>query len=569
MDYSLKFLSAAVISASLAFLTACGGGGGSSSGGGDDPKDEEINVEIDALTPSTYNNKQLCNNPVSANPGVCDIRMYQIMVEAFNNGDDYRNYNVGYGTSDHKGDIQGVIDQLDYIKSAGFNAIWLTPVFQSAELGTVVKPLDATGYFGEDYFTVDPHFGDSKTLHTLIDEAHSRGIYVFLDGVFGHFKDTVRTRADDGSLLYTTKTCQDIGKTYNAGDGTLCANYNVSSTVKFYKDVATYYIKNYQIDGWRLDQAYQVGVENWKAIREAVESAAADVTYTDSEGKTVHPLGYMVGEIWSGDKEVTEYGYGTTATPGLKSNFAFNLRYAIVQALACEEDCAKYNHTGTRILEAITSQEANYPDFAIPNNFLSNHDLVRFGDLIQRAKKLGVISSEDYWKRYRLAHSVIAVMSGPMTVLYGDEWGQEVPDFDVKRDEMGYYDDHVARINGKFSGFSKDQTDLKNYFTKLMGLRDSLKALYMGKMTNVKTDDNLFSVLKTYGDEKVLFFMNVQPHKTLNISFDSSIIDYDTSVYNAVTCEEIVPEGSVYSYKLEPLTSVFLVDSETKTKICD
>ena len=59
MDYSLKFLSAAVISASLAFLTACGGGGGSSSssGGGDDPKDEEINVEIDALTPSTYNNK--------------------------------------------------------------------------------------------------------------------------------------------------------------------------------------------------------------------------------------------------------------------------------------------------------------------------------------------------------------------------------------------------------------------------------------------------------------------------------------------------------------------------------
>ena len=242
MDYSLKFLSAAVISASLAFLTACGGGGGSSSGGGDNPKDEEINVEIEALTPSTYNNKLYCNNPNSATPDVCGIRMYQIMVEAFNNGDDYRNYNVGYGTSDHKGDIQGVIDQLDYIKSAGFNAIWLTPVFQSADLGTVVKPLDATGYFGEDYFTVDPHFGDSKTLHTLIDEAHSRGIYVFLDGVFGHFKDTVRTRADDGSLLYTTKTCQDIGKTYNAGDGTLCANYNVSSTVKFYKDVATYYI---------------------------------------------------------------------------------------------------------------------------------------------------------------------------------------------------------------------------------------------------------------------------------------------------------------------------------------
>ncbi len=71
MDYSLKFLSAAVISASLAFLTACGGGGGSSSGGGDNPKDEEINVEIEALTPSTYNNKLYCNNPNSATPDVC------------------------------------------------------------------------------------------------------------------------------------------------------------------------------------------------------------------------------------------------------------------------------------------------------------------------------------------------------------------------------------------------------------------------------------------------------------------------------------------------------------------
>ena len=61
----------------------------------------------------------------------CDLRMYQVMVESFVDGDPTRNYNAGYGTSHHKGDIRGIINSLDYIKSLGMNAIWMTPVFDS------------------------------------------------------------------------------------------------------------------------------------------------------------------------------------------------------------------------------------------------------------------------------------------------------------------------------------------------------------------------------------------------------------------------------------------------------
>ena len=89
-------------------LTACGSSGSEEGG--------EITV-VDATLKeaSTYKNNLFCNNPSTAVEDICNIRMYQIMVEAFNNGDDTINYDVGYGTSNHKGDIQGVIDQLNYI----------------------------------------------------------------------------------------------------------------------------------------------------------------------------------------------------------------------------------------------------------------------------------------------------------------------------------------------------------------------------------------------------------------------------------------------------------------------
>ena len=62
-----------------------------------------------------------------------DLRIYQVMVESFQNGDDSRNYDTGYGPSDHKGDIKGIINAIPYIKDLGMNAIWLTPIFESAK----------------------------------------------------------------------------------------------------------------------------------------------------------------------------------------------------------------------------------------------------------------------------------------------------------------------------------------------------------------------------------------------------------------------------------------------------
>lgn len=561
-----RLYSALLTSIFATSLAACGGGGGSG-GGHDDPVNPEVVAyEIGSVNQNFYKNSLYCNRSTEEKADkLCGLRIYQVMVEAFSNGDNSINYGIGYGTSDHKGDIQGIINHLDYIKDLGVNAIWLTPVFQSALLTDHTTELDASGYYGEDYFKIDPHFGDENTLRTLVEEAHKRGIYIFLDGVFGHFKDTIQRISPDGHVVNQTKDCKDIPAS------ALCADYNVpgsTGTQDFFRDVAVYYVKNYKIDGWRLDQAYQVPVESWNDFRTAVENTSATVSYS-LDGERVNPLGYMVGEIWRSNAEMTEKGYGTERLPGLKSNFNFNVRYAITQALAVEES-GNHSHTGTVIRTQLQDNENAFPGFAMPNNFLGNHDLVRFGDLIQRAKKLNAIKDEKYWNRYMLAHMTTAVLSGPMTVYYGDEWGQEVPNFDVKKNEMGYYDDHVSRVNGKFSGFSEDQEGLKEVFTLLMEYRSKLKSLYMGSMTDIKTDDVLFSIRKDYEDESVYFFMNVREDKTADIKLDTAVTGgAGEPLYDLTACEELPAEGNAFPILLEPLTAILLGNQDAYSKVCD
>lgn len=82
---------------------------------------------------------------------------------------------------DGTGDLEGIRSRLDYVKSVGFNCIWLSPCFVSA--------WEDGGYDILDYYKVDPRFGTNEDLKRLIDDAHSKGIKILLDLVAGHTSD--------------------------------------------------------------------------------------------------------------------------------------------------------------------------------------------------------------------------------------------------------------------------------------------------------------------------------------------------------------------------------------------
>jgi len=482
------------------------------------------------------------------------------MVEAFIDADPNANYNLAYGNSHHKGDLQGIINSLDYIESLGVNTIWLTPIFLSQPnpgQDDWASRLDGTGYFASNYFAVDPKFGTSAQLHELVSKAHAKGLYVLLDGVFGHFKANAK---DFKSPSNRTVTQTNGSATY-------------PQDLEFFKEVAAYWIREYKIDGWRLDQAYQVPVGYWDDIRATVEAVSAETTYINKDGQTVNPLGYMVAEIWKGEGEIASQGYGPANTPGLKSAFDFPLRYKLVQTLAVEESGG--GKTGATNLNAGYNTHLTYPAHAQPNLMLTNHDLVRFGDLLQRGG-IANPSDDEYWLRHKAAFGFMTAFSGPITIYYGDEIGEEFPNYAAKVCDAvaGTCDDHVSRTSAKIEGLpptvgasitvlNSRQADLKNYVTQLMSLRAAHPALSKGRRTHIFSDTNVYIDRKDHASGNVLYLANMKA-TTAVITLAGNAIGTQADLVNPLNNDVYINSGGNYTIQLAPFEALFLsMDGES------
>jgi glycosidase len=96
--------------------------------------------------------------------------IYQIYPRSFNDSN-----------GDGIGDLQGIIEKLDYLKLLGIDIIWLSPVYQS--------PNDDNGYDISNYYEIMPDFGTMEDMETLIEEAKIRNIHIMMDLVINHTSD--------------------------------------------------------------------------------------------------------------------------------------------------------------------------------------------------------------------------------------------------------------------------------------------------------------------------------------------------------------------------------------------
>lgn len=481
----------------------------------------------------------------------CNLRIYQVMVESFVDGDGSANYGVGYGPSQHNGDLQGIIDSLDHITSLNVNAIWLTPVFDSCAGQGGDDRLDATGYFACDFFNVDPHFGSNALFKKLVDAAHQRGLYVFLDGVFGHVgKVGVSKPSPEGRLPAL--------KSGGAGYPGQLVDYGQPESLAYFREVARYWVEQYGIDGWRLDQAYQLGLDEWRAIRSEVERVSVA---RKAAGQQWGTLGYMVGEVWKGADEIRAQAYGPSDNPALSSAFDFPLRYGLVQALAVEE--SGKGGQGAGVLDASWNRVENYPAHAMPNLMLGNHDLVRFGDLLER----GNFNPADYWQRHKAAFSFLAARSGPITLYYGEEFGDEVPGFanQVGGDcaAQGLCDDHMARSDGKVPGAtgfvpSGEQAELKQWLSDLLALRAARPALYQGERVKLVAEGSVYGDIKQTATEQIVYLLNVST-TPLSYNLPTGKLRSGSALVDLQSGESLALGGSSVTVELPPLTGRFLL----------
>lgn len=462
-----------------------------------------------------------------------ELRIYQIMVSSFQDGDSSVGYGTGYGPGPHNGDLQGIINALDYIKSLGMNAIWLTPIFTSDGTGQ----LDSTGYFCSDYFNVDPKFGGNAVFDQLVTEAHAKGLNVILDGVFGHHRSTGVSKDSPN------------GKRPSGGSNPV----KYPDSLDYYKEVAQYWIENYKIDGWRFDQCYQVGLGDngkncntgghnyWYEIRTAIKESAAN---NGTKGQEWGTLGYTVGEHWNGDAAQIQAGSvnpGTAAGYGLQSCFDFPSRYKLVQMFATEESFNNPKESTTDgislsnldyVYSSYTAKGYTHPEGYYPNLFITNHDLVRFGNLVNW-KFSENRSSENYWKRHKIALASVAAYSGPITIYYGDEYGMMTDGY-YNGGDCGSYNDNIARDAGKISGFSTNEQDLHDYVAKLMQIREENEIMWKGVSSTVTKQSDFYVGKKTLDGKTVNFAIN---NSTSSKTFSATGTDLVTgeSVSGTVT----------------------------------
>lgn len=453
-----------------------------------------------------------------------ELRIYQVMVASFQDGDPSIGYTDMWGPSGalKGGDLRGIINALDYIKGLGCNALWMTPIFTSN--GSADYKLNATGYFAGNYFEIDPNFGTIDTFEELVNKCHEKGIAVILDGVFGH-----TSAAKGGYVVPSPK-----GKTPTGKDP---VNYTDTNTQDFFKEVAEYWIKNYKIDGWRLDQCYQVSLgENatgsdkcntgghnyWYDIRKVVEQAAAS---NGTKGTDWGTLGYMVGEHWRGDATLIQNGSvvsGTAAGYGLNSCFDFPAYYQLVQGFACEYGQSSkttdnittglsylyktYTEKGYSCKEDDGTYETYYP-----NCMLTNHDLYRIGDVIKGKWGCGY-DSDEYIGRNKVILAAQCAYSGPITIYYGDEIG------DHSVDLSGWGSDNVARSSGKITGFNSREQAIHDWTQKCLEARADHEALWNGTNTQITGDSDFYVAKKQGGGETIYIAFNYNKSSSKNFS---------------------------------------------------
>jgi len=291
-------------------------------------------------------------------------------------------------TDYYGGDLYGVAKKLDYLKELGVNVVYMTPVFVSNT---------SHHYDVCDYYTISPDFGGEKAFKFLVKEAHERGIKILLDGVFNHcssenpiFQDVIKNRKNSEyyDWFYMDEPLRG-GVTYETYADRIGYMPKLKSdnedVIKFVRDVTTYWIKKYGVDGWRLDVADDVSPCLWREVRKAVKQA--------------DPEAILIGEDWR-DSRLFLQG---DCFDGVM-NFLFNrvLRDYVAFGKINAEQAAE------RLIRLYLSNNA--PASEMMMNVLDCHDTPRFYTLC----------GEDIFL-YRIALCLLFFYDGMPLIYYGDE----------------------------------------------------------------------------------------------------------------------------------------------------
>jgi glycosidase len=462
------------------------------------------------------------------------------------------------------GDLQGVLDRLEYLRDLGVNAIYFNPIFESPSLhkydATMFHHIDNN--FGPDpegdrriWASEDP--ADPSTWKwtsadrlflNLIARAHELGIRVVIDGVFNHvgitfwaFKDLMEQgerspykdwfivkRWDDPS---TTENefeyagwygVRELPELREDGNGLVEGpRRHVRHIVERWMDPNRDGNPEDGIDGWRLDVAEMVDRTFWREFRTWVRS--------------INPEAYLVGEVWW---ENWEEGKMYDASPWLQGDvFDAVMNYRWAREVGHFFKDRKKKTTATEFDRRLSTLREDYRSDVnyVLMNLMDSHDTDRLPSQIVNVdsdydKRVSARDNPDYDVRKPNPDEIrtqklillfqMTTLGAPM-VYYGDEsgmWGGDDPDErkPMLWDDMQYANErHHPHGKSRPDDVNAFDADLHAHYRTMIHLRRDHKALRLGTIRTVLTDDgnDVYAFIRSHGGEHVLVVINNGPER--------------------------------------------------------
>lgn len=431
--------------------------------------------------------------------------VYLIFVDRFNNGDPtndtlansidefkYKDLNGRHG-----GDLQGVIDKLDYLSDLGISAIWFTPTLENNMY------MSYHGYAATDLYNIDKRFGSNELYKELVKLAKEKGIKIIYDHVANHI---------GVNHIWVENLPTEDWINGKVGDH-LSANHDKISIVDIYSNEIS---QSFNEKGWFTNYMIDLNQENKFLANYLIQNTLWWIEYAGIDGiredtypyanqkfmsdwaraiLNEYPNFNIVGEVWTGEPAFLA---GFQKNSKVRVDFETNLPALI--DFGMRDAFYKYLSGERGIYEFYGTLAKDYL-YADPNNlmpFIDNHDVDR-----------GMYSANGDVEKFKIALTILFTTRGIPQIFYGTEIGIN---------EGGHHGRIRKPFPGGFpgdernafteEGRNKTENEIYNHVKRLIELRKNYSSLSSGNLLHFKPENETYVFLKESKFHKMMIVIN-------------------------------------------------------------
>jgi glycosidase len=420
----------------------------------------------------------------------------------------------------HGGDIQGIINSLDYLQKMGFTAVWLNPVLENN-----MTQVSYHGYSTTDFYKVDPRYGTNEEYRLLNDELDKRGMKLIMDMIFNHC----------GSEHWWMNDLPMNDWINNYPDYKITSHRRTVNQDPHASEAD----RSAMVDGWFVPTMPDLNQKNPFMEKYLIQNSIWWIEYVGLEGirqdtwpypdknmmttwtKRVldeYPDFNIVGEEWTMNPAIVSYWQKVKVNSDgykcyLPSLMDFPLQNAVSSGLRNKEN---WDNGLIQIYESLAN-DFLYPDAGNLVIFPDNHDMSRF--FVQVGEDVDLL---------KMGVALFLTMRGIPQIYYGTEilMRHEGSEHGNIRADFpgGWQGDKINAITGV--GLTAEQKDMQGYISKIQNWRKNKSVIHNGKLMHFVPQDGVYTYFRYNKDEKVMVLLNKnETEKTVSTSRFSEIIN--------------------------------------------